>query len=151
MNMMKLTLNYNEIKTLIKNKVLCLTENTCLEILEDNIVLNENGYISEMISVCMEFESRCDKNIKIIDFIRNLVCSQMNLEPCNVIFFNQYKDEFQFKIFVHSNYIGKIVVHEKRKVEWENSKWEQEENDVRLQSQYRQLLNSAYYFTWLDM
>ena len=31
MNMMKLTLNYNEIKTLIKNKVLCLTENTCLD------------------------------------------------------------------------------------------------------------------------
>lgn len=149
--MTKLTLNYDEIKILIKNKVLCLTEDMRLEIIDNNIVLNKNGYLSETIWASMKFEKRCDKNIKIIDFIRDLVCSQLNLEPCNVIFFNQYKDEFQFKIFVHSNYMGKIVVHEKRRVEWTNSKCEQEEKDVRLQSQYRQLLDSAYYFMWLEL
>jgi len=149
--MTKLTLNYNEIKILMKNKVLCLAEDMRLEIIDDNIVLNKNGYLSETILANMEFEKRCDKNIKIIDFIRDLVCSQLNLEPCNVIFFNQYKDAFQFKIFVRSKYIGKIIVHEKRKVKWANSKYEQEGNDVRLQSQYRQLLNSAYYFMWLEL
>ena len=149
--MTKLILNYAEIKNLFKNKVICLANDVRLEVLDGNIVLNKNGYLSEMISVSMEFEKRCDINIKIIDFIRDLVCLQLNLEPCNVIFFNQYKDEFQFKIFVHSNYIGKIVVYERRRVEWENSKCEQEENDVRLQSQYRQLFNSAYYFMWLEL
>lgn len=150
--MKTITLNENQVCSLIRDKYFDLNESQSLDISNDQLFLNTNGYTSEVFSVTFEFEERIIENRGTIDYIKNLICFQLNLDPCEVIFFSRTNDEFQFKIRIGSNISNKIVVYERRRAEWntaynEDSTYNLTTNTI---GPYRQLSNSAYYFRWLD-
>lgn len=146
--MKTITLNENEINKLIKDKRFYLNETQSLDIFDNKLFFNYNGYTSEIVSVDMQFEKRFVENKGAIDYIRNLICSQLNFESCEVIFFSRSNDEFQFKIHTDSNFLGRIVVYERRKIEWENNiSYAPKTKTI---GAYKQLSDSAYFFRWLD-
>ena len=150
--MKTITLNENQIHSLIQEKNLYLNETESLDIFDSELVLNTNGYTSAVTSVTLDFEERIVENKGTIDYIKDLVCFQLNLEPCEVIFISRTNDEFRFKICVATNALSKIVVYERRKAESnaalnENSTYNLKTKTI---GPYKQLSDSAYFFRWLD-
>lgn len=145
--MKTITLNENDISKLIRDGNLCLNETQSLDILDDRLVLNDNGYTAEVVSVNLDFDERLIQNKCSIDYIRELLYLHLNLEPCEVIFFNKYSDEYQFKIRTSSDILSKIIVYERRKIEWEsNMSYDPITKTI---GPYKQLSDSAYFFRWI--
>lgn len=146
--MKTITLNESQIHSLIRDKSICLNETQSLNIFDSTLVLNTNGYTSELTSVTLNFEERIIENKGAVDYIKDLICFQLNLEPCEVIFVSRTNDEFQFRIRTSSNILSKIIVYERRKVEWTNNNV----YDPKTQTigPYKQLSDSAYFFRWLN-
>lgn len=146
--MESITLNEIQINNLLTNKSLLLDENKVLEIYNNELILNKNGYTNRVLSINIQFEKHNIENKKVIDFIRNLICEYLNLEPCEVIFFSRYQDEFQFKARTGASTSSKIIVYERRKIEGVNVG---AYNPVtKTIGPYKQLSDSAYFFRWLN-
>lgn len=146
--MKTITLNENDISRLIRDRYLCLNETQSLDIFDSTLVLNTNGYTSEVTAVTLDFEERIIENKGAIDYIKDLICFQLNLEPCEVIFVSRTNDEFQFRIRTGLNSLSNIVVYERRKVEWTNNNVY--DPQTRAIGPYKQLSDSAYFFRWLN-
>lgn len=146
--MKTITLNENDVSRLIRDGNLCLNETQSLDIFDSTLVLNINGYTSELTSITLDFEERIIENKGAIDYIKDLICFQLNLEPCEVIFVSRTNDEFQFRIRTSSNILSKIIVYERRKVEWTNNNvYDPKTKTI---GPYKQLSDSAYFFRWLN-
>lgn len=149
--MKTITLNESQIQSLIRDKSLTLNETQSLDIFDSELILNINGYTSTVTSVTLDFEDRIVENRGAIDYIKDLVCFQLNLEPCEVIFISRTNDEFLFKIRT-GNTLNKIVVYERRKAE--SNAATISDNTYNLKTKtigpYKQLSDSAYFFRWLN-
>lgn len=149
--MKTIILNESQIQCLIRDKSLALNETLSLNIFDSELVLNTNGYTSEVTFVTLDFEERIVENRGVIDYIKDLVCFQLNLESCEVIFISRTNDEFQFKLRT-GNTLSKIVVYERRKAE-RNAALNEDSNfnlKTKTIGPYKQLSDSAYFFRWLD-
>ncbi len=149
--MKTITLNESQIQSLIRDKSLALNETQSLDIFDSELILNTNGYTSTVTSVTLDFEDRIVENRGVIDYIKDLICFQLNLEPCEVIFISRTQDEFQFKLRT-GNTLNKIVVYERRKAE--SNAAANEDSTYNLNTKtigpYKQLSDSAYFFRWLE-
>ena len=149
--MQTLTLNETQIHNLLVNKYLYITENNMLEIYDNEIVLNKNGYTERVSSINLEFEERIILNKGVIDYIRNLICNHLNLELCEVVYFSRNKEELQFKIRTNPN--TKIIVCERRQAEWYLKTAGSEacyDPETKTIGHYKQLCDSAYFFCWVE-
>lgn len=149
--MKTITLNESQIHSLIHDKSLFLSETQSLDIFDSRLVLNSNGYTSPIDSITLDFEERIIQNKDTVNYIKDLISFQLNLEPCEVIFVRRTNDEFQFKIRTGSNFLGSIVVYERRKAESnaavnDDSTYNPETKTI---GPYKQLVDSAYFFRWL--
>lgn len=143
--MQTIVLDELQIQNLIMNKSLCLDENKVLEIYDNELFLNKNGYKNTVISMNLKYDERQIENKNVINYIRNLICNHLNLEPCEVIFYSRYQDEFQFKVKT-GNVLSKVIVYERRVIDRVDNTYDPVTKTI---GQYKKLCESAYFFRWL--
>ena len=82
-------------QTTYQRKSLAISSNQNLELNDDKLVINCNGFISDVLSTSIHFRQSEIDNKSVITFIQSLICEHLNLEPNMVIFVNQNELEFQ--------------------------------------------------------
>lgn len=83
--MKTITLDETQLQNLFTHNCLFLDENKVLEISNNELILNKNGYTNRVYSVNIQFDEHNIENRSVIDFIRNLICIHLNLELCDKI------------------------------------------------------------------
>ena len=147
-------LNMNEITQFIKRKSIEISTNRILEIHNNKLVINSDGILYDVFSTDIHFEE-CNYNDRFkINFIQNLICEHLNLEPHNVIFTSKNKQEYLFDIKFKYKIIWNIIVCE-GSTAINNTKFTYDEfKDISSKKTniglYRKLGNSAYYFRWYE-
>lgn len=74
-----ITLNESQINNLLTNNSLLLDENKVLEIFDNELILNKNGYTNRVYSMNLMFDEHNIENKSVIDFIRNLISEHLTL------------------------------------------------------------------------
>lgn len=79
--MKKIKLSQEQLETLLVKEIVFLSKNETVEILDNELILNNNGKISSMSSFDIEFseENPTDK------FLQEIICNHFNFQPINVI------------------------------------------------------------------
>ena len=153
--MKKYTLNSEQISRLIKKQYIEIKDNKLIEIQRNNLIVNENGNISKVYSIVLQFNEEEIKNEHIVKFIKNLICEHFNISSKEVFYIDGTGEEFDLVIHFAPNMERKIYVCELRKailnmkaIEDDFSK--NEINSPEYIGLYKKLGNSAYYFRWID-
>jgi hypothetical protein len=145
-------LNAQEIAQFIKRKSLAISCNQNLELNDGKLVINCNGFISEVLSISIDFNQSEIDNKLAISFIQNLISEHLNLEPSMIIFVSQNEQEYVFKIRFSYKVIWNIVVCESRTAINNTRALYDETVDFAYQASnigpYKKLGDSAYYFRW---
>lgn len=92
--MKNLNLNTKEISELIKNKKVKLSENSSIEIYDDEIIHNKNGKIRYIKSINLEFYE-AEKTDK---FLQELICEHFNIETSQAIMISSTPEDAEFRI-----------------------------------------------------
>ena len=147
--MKNIKLNPKQIVDLINKKRVFLDSDKVVEVLEDEIIYNNNGRISKLSNLNLEFlEPEED-----IPFLRKLLCQYLNCKPFEIICTGISIQEATYKVrFTPDKELELIVVtsnQAKRNVrdtcDNEDIKSLISENQIGF---YHRLGNSDYFFRW---
>ena len=107
--MKNIKLNPKQIIDLINNKRVFLDSNKVVEIFDDEVIYNNNGQISRLNNLNLEFSPpEKDK-----PFLRKLLCEYFNCEPFEIICIEQTIQDAEFRIrFSPEKELGIIVMTE---------------------------------------
>jgi len=151
--MAKIKLTAEQISRLIKNKSIEVANYNFIEISDDNLQFNCNGYIHSLSGASFEFSehTKTDCNF-IIEDIQKLICRHLNLEPKQVI--PTCGENYDFRIRFSSGNEVKIVVIDRDKA-IQNTKAFTDEIvsfpvDAPRIGMYKRLGNSCYYLRWVE-
>lgn len=145
--MKNIKLNQNQITELIKYKKTLISDNISIELYDDELVYNDNGNISSVISINLKYEENTKKN----NYIQQLICDHLHIEPHNVIINNLSPEDCEFRIrFTPQKELSMIVCPITTAIY--NSNLNKEERKIATKASYigiyRRLGNSFYFFRW---
>ena len=147
--MKNIKLNPEQIVDLINNKRVFLDSDTVVEVFDDEIIYNNNGRISRLDNLHLEFSPpEKDK-----PFLRKLLCEYLNCKPFEIICTDISNQEAAYKVrFSPDKELELIVVSSnqaKRNVQNTSNNEDTQnlisENQIGL---YQRLGNSDYFFRW---
>lgn len=147
-------LNIHEISQFIKKQSVFISTNKILEVHKNKLVINNNGILHNVLTMDIYFEEFNLNNRFKIDYIQNLICEHLNLEPYNVIFMSNNKQEYLFDIKFNHEIIWNIIVCEEFTAINNMKSLYDEFEDISIKKTnigpYKKLGNSAYYFRWYE-
>lgn len=150
--MYTVTINSDQVSKLIENKYLEVAQNNRIELVNNNLILNCNGEISNIYFINLQFEEIEVENKHIVNYIQNIICEYLNLRPNEVIYSSGSADEFDFKIRFAPDKEWQLVVceynralHNMRFISDEHINIKPDASTIGL---YKRLGKSAYYFRW---
>lgn len=153
--MNKIQLNEIQIRNLFRDNFLKLTINDAIEIHKDELILCSYGKITKPQNIIITFEDEFIHESASASYIRELICEYLNLNTYAVILVEETHEEFRYKIRFAPNKEWELVVYEYKNVILNTQDlFDEYQKDIyHYQPQiglYRRLLNSIYYFRWLD-
>lgn len=153
--MHKIQLNEIQIRNLFKDNFLELTANDAIEVHKDELIFCSYGKISTPCKITITFEDFLTNESASASYIRELICEYLNLNTYAVILVEETHEEFRYKIRFAPNKEWELVVYEYKNVILNTQELfaEYQKDIYHYLPQiglYRRLLDSIYYFRWLD-
>ena len=148
---MLVELNSEQMKSLLRMHQVNIGDMS-IEMVEDTLMLNNAGVLSELKSMNLQFSKNELANSDFIDYFRNLVCEHLNLSPNEVIYHHYTVDEIGFRIRIFTQKELFLIMSDRTNVVLNCQKL-YEGNDFITEYQigpYRRLCNSQYYFRWVE-
>ncbi len=148
--MTNIKLNPKQIVDLINNKRVFLAHNKLVEVLDDEIIYNNNGRISRLDNLNLEFSPPEEDE----QFVRKLLCDYFNCEPYQVICIEATIHDTEFRIrFSPEKEITIIVLSEPMAKYNLRNQIDLDENYENYISKdqiglYRRLGSSEYFYRW---
>lgn len=152
--MNSITINSEQVSQLFTNAYLEVAPNNRIELVNNSLILNCNGEISNIYSINLQFKKLKIENKHIVDYIQSIICEHLNLEPNEVIYSSGSADEFDFKIRFAPNQEWQIVVCEYNRA-LQNMHFISDAQinikpDAPAIGIYKRLGKTAYYFRWFE-
>lgn len=145
--MNKIKLNQKQISELIINKKVALTENSSIEIYENEIIYNKNGKIRYATKMELEFGEIEQSD----SFLQEIISEHFNIDKNQVITISSEPEDSEFKIRFTTNKEITIIVCPVN-IAIKNTKILEENHNLKIDKMctqiglYRKLGNSAYFF-----
>ncbi len=147
--MKKIKLSQEQLETLLVKEIVFLSKDETVEILDNELILNNNGKISNMSSFDIEFseENPTDK------FLQEIICNHFNFQPINVICHELSEEDSVFRLRLSPKKELAIVVCPIMTAIKNTDGFLSEKNVIKYCNKnkigrYSRLGNSFYFFRW---
>lgn len=138
--MKKIILSEEQVEVLLARETVFISEDESIEILDNELILNKNGRISNMLSLNIEFSEE-------------IICNHFNIRPVNVICHELSSEDWVFRLRISPGKELVIVVCPVMTAIRNTDGFLSEKNAKKYCDKskigiYHRLGNSSYYIRW---